>query len=432
MPAEPAPAEARVGRWIIVGCALTLIASATFIRMDAAAVVQGTLGAASDMGAVQSRDGGAVTAIHVREGQQVKAGDILLELATDEMRANERAAAASVIGLQAERARLIAQMHSAGTIKPPALFATLRGEDAGMARDAMALQQQEFLASRGESLSRHRAMGSQQTQLSARIGGMDEQIEANHRQSILLEQEITGLRTLAQRGFASVNRIRAMERSSAALSGEAANLRAAIASTRSQITEAELQTSAVSHQREMEAGQRLSVVDQSLNDLMPRWTALRQQVEARRIRAPRSGEVVSLSAQGIGSVVAPGQILLQIVPQQPSRTIQVNIAPADADDVRPGMTAQIRFPGVGDRNTPPVDGTVSRVSATSLVDERTGMRYYSGEIVLPASAAGALAHMANMRGGQPAEAVIRLRRRTLLDYALEPLAQAFRHSGSEH
>lgn len=429
---ESAPVEARLGRWIIIGCALTLIASATFIRMDAAAVVQGTLGASSDAGAVQNRDGGAVMAIHVREGQQVRAGDILLELSTEDMRANERAAAASVISLQAERARLVAQIHGAATFTAPALFTGLHGDDSAMARDAMALQQLEFREWRGDSISRLRAMDSQQAQLSARIDGMGEQIQANRRQSELLDQEMTGLRSLAERGFASINRIRAMERNSAALAGDASNLRAAILSSRSQISEAKLQASAVSHQRAMEAGQRLSAVDQSLSDLVPRWNALLRQVEARRIKAPQSGEVLGLSVQGVGSVVAPGQILLHIVPRRPSHRVQITIAPMDADDIRPGMTALIRFPGVGDRSTLPIEGTVSRVSAASMVDERTGLRYYNGEIVLPGAATAVLTQLAATRSGQPAEVVIRLRPRTLLDYVLEPLVQAFRHSGSEH
>ena len=273
------PVESRIGRWLVAACAVALVSSATFVHMDAAATVSGTIGVAGNVQTVQHRDGGIIRSLHVREGQHVHAGDILIELAGGDVRASERAFAAQALGLQAERARLMAQQSGATTIAPPADFIGLTGEDAVLARDALALQEHQLADWYRQARARNGIVQQQQAQLSARIAGIGDQIKANDRQSKLIDDETDGLRQLAKRGFASINRVRAMERANAALVGESANLRASAAATREQIGEARMQALQVSSQQQVEASQRLATVEQSLGELMPKWAALRRQVE---------------------------------------------------------------------------------------------------------------------------------------------------------
>ena len=111
------------------------------------------------------------------------------------------------------------------------------------------------------------------------------------------------------------------------------------------------------------------------------------------------------------------------------------IAPADADDLAVGQKAEIRFPELANRGLAPVEGKITRVSAASVVDEKTGTRYFTGEVAVPRAAIDAIRASTpgqTLRNGQPAEVMVTLRRRTLLDYWLEPLLQVFRRSGGEH
>ena len=70
---------------------------------------QGTIAVSGNRQSVQHRDGGVVSAIHVREGQHVRAGDVLIELSAPELQASERALTSDYLTLLAQRARLIAE-----------------------------------------------------------------------------------------------------------------------------------------------------------------------------------------------------------------------------------------------------------------------------------------------------------------------------------
>jgi HlyD family secretion protein len=80
-----------------------------------------------------------------------------------------------------------------------------------------------------------------------------------------------------------------------------------------------------------------------LNELRPRLAAARERLARSVIRAPSSGRVVGLSVFTIGGVVAPGQTVMQIVPQDRELIIKAKIAPDDADDVYAGMLTKVRL-----------------------------------------------------------------------------------------
>ncbi|HEU4497754.1 MAG TPA: biotin/lipoyl-binding protein, partial [Sphingomicrobium sp.] len=118
--------EVRLGL-IVAGLFFVLFLGwAAFAPLDAAAYANGQLVVSGQRQSVQHRDGGVVAKINVVEGQRVKKGDTLLELAGAEVRAQERALAAQLVNSQAQRARLEAEL-SGGAISWPAEFATATG-----------------------------------------------------------------------------------------------------------------------------------------------------------------------------------------------------------------------------------------------------------------------------------------------------------------
>ena len=99
--------ERRVGR-IVIAILVVVLLLAAFVRMDAAAYAQGQVVVSDQRKAVQHREGGVVTAINVREGQRVSAGDILIEMAAPDLRAQERALTSDYLINLAQRSRLLA------------------------------------------------------------------------------------------------------------------------------------------------------------------------------------------------------------------------------------------------------------------------------------------------------------------------------------
>jgi HlyD family secretion protein len=144
--------------------------------------------------------------------------------------------------------------------------------------------------------------------------------------------------------------------------------------------------------------------------------------------------VVGLKVFTKGGVIAPGDLLMEIVPDHRALVIDGRVSPLFADDLHPGMAATIRFVSLQGRNVPVLDGTVTKLSADGLEDERTGARYFRVEVrVEPAELAKLRTSVAGsgLRAGLPVSILIPLRKRSALTYLLEPLSNALWAAGRE-
>ena len=258
---------------------------------------------------------------------------------------------------------------------------------------------------------------------------------SNREQQRLLSDELTGMRRLLPEGFVAVNRIRAMERSAAELDGQYGALRADSARTSEAIGETRLQMVSLDRARLEEIAAELGVIQQRLDETQPKISALREQISRSVIRAPSSGRVVGLTTFTVGGVVGAGSVIMEIVPQDRALVVEARAAPSDADDLKPGMKTQVRFSALQERNLPILEGSISRVSADSFEDPRTGARYFEIEVVVPPTELEKIKQVrgdTGLRAGLPAEVLVPLRSRSALTYLLEPLTQTLWRSGREH
>ena len=233
-----------------------------------------------------------------------------------------------------------------------------------------------------------------------------------------------------------MNRVRALERQAAALDGEEGALRAQVARAQEAIGETRLQMLGVGSQTDEEVADLLRQVQVQLDELNPRLTAAREQLARAQVRAPASGRVVGLSVFTIGGVVQPGQMLMEVVPEEAALIVSAEVSPTDADDLRMGQDTEVRFSAFRERDLPILHGTVTDISADSFTDERTGRSFFRVTVEVPPSE---LAKIEAVRGedtglipGLPVEVVVPLRKRTALQYFFEPLTQSVWRSFREH
>ena len=424
--------ELAIGGGIIVVFFVIFLGWAAFAPLDAGAYAQGQIAVTGNRQAVQHREGGVVSALHVAEGDTVRRGQILLQLSSGELRATERGVAGQVYALIAQRARLTAERDRLGTIPAPPEFAGLAGDDLVLARESLRIQQLQFGARRSGRSTETGVLGQRVAQLDEQIEGYERQIAANVEQQRLIQEELTGMRSLADQGYAPLTRVRALERTAAQLDGEMGSLRSQIARSREAIGETRLQVSGVATRMNEDVADQLRQIDVQLNELRPRMVELRAQIARTEVRAPVSGEVVGLTIFTAGGVIQPGQTLMEVVPRDASQVIVAKVNPNDVDNLRVGMTTEVRFPGLRERQPPKIHGRVTRISGDSFTVEQTGATYYRAEIVVPASELRTLGRAASaLRPGAPVEVIILLRKRTALEYLLEPLTDNLWRSGSE-
>jgi HlyD family type I secretion membrane fusion protein len=439
---DPLPSEAmdspkrELRSGALIGCAffIGLLGWAAMTPLDAGALAQGNVAVSGNRQAVQHRDGGIVTALAVQEGATVAQGDVLLKISASDVVATERGLTAEVIALLAQRARLVAERDGAREILEPSEFSTSLAGERALAEEAMRGQRLLFEARRRSVETERGVLGQRIAQHSRQIGGYGHQIGSNRTQQRLIAEELGGLRTLSSRGFVSANRIRAIERSAAQLDGDFGALQSDIARLEEAIGESRLQMVSMDRRMLEEVATQLRDVQVRLDELRPRLLATRERLTQSVVRAPAGGRVVGLKIFTVGGVVAPGEMLMEIVPQNKALVVSAKAAPNDADDLMVGMETQVRFSGIQERSLPILKGKLTKVSADSLEDQRTGLQYFELEITVPPEELARIAAFRGengLRAGMPAEVMIPLRKRTALGYLIEPLTQTFWKAGRE-
>ena len=160
----------------------------------------------------------------------------------------------------------------------------------------------------------------------------------------------------------------------------------------------------------------------------PQLAGARERLEDTRLRAPTDGVVVGLQVHTVGGVVRPGESLMEIVPTGQELIIEAQVKPEDADDLRPGQTTEVRITAFGGRNVPIVHGVLRQISADRFTDEHSGRGYFLARVAVPQTELRRLASPAagnrRLRAGLPAQIIVPTRKRTALQYLVEPLNQA--------
>jgi HlyD family secretion protein len=169
-----------------------------------------------------------------------------------------------------------------------------------------------------------------------------------------------------------------------------------------------------------------------LNEMLPKLQSARDQLARTVIRAPVAGRVVGLKIFTVGGVITPGQPVLDLVPDAAPLIIRANFAPGDIDGVNEGSVAEVKFMSLHERDLPILVGSIRNVSADALREESTGRSYFTAEVVVPKSQLELLRKArgadTGIRPGVPVQVSVRLRKRTALQYMLEPLTEAFSRS----
>ena len=426
--------EIRLGVTIAILFFVVFLGWAAFMPLDAGVHASGTIAVAGNRQSVQHRDGGVITAIHVREGQHVRAGDVLIELSAPELKASERALTSDYLTLLAQRARLLAERSGQRDFAPPPEFASLSPADREIAVQVMQLQRSEMHARSGSISAQQSVLGQRAGQLVQQQSGYTQQRASLIEQQRLIAEELDGLKSIAAKGFASMNRVRELERAEAQLKGQQAAMESEYARAGEGIGETKMQSLSVTRERLEQIESDLKDTQSKLSETLPKLVATREQLQHSLVRAPATGQVVGLQVFTVGGVVAAGQKLMDIVPDGRELIIQAQLKPSDADDVYQGQKAQIRFISVHNRTLPLFSGTVRTVSADSFTDEKTGRSYFRVEIVVPEAELNRVRSVlgnGELRPGLPVEAVLTVRKRTALQYLVEPLTGALWRSGHE-
>lgn len=404
---------------------------AVFTQIAGAIVAQGRVEVDQNRQVVQHIDGGTVDEILVDEGDEVKAGDVLIRLDGTDLSSELAINEGLLHELVARRARLDAERDDAAAIVFDASLLDAAAEDADVA-DIVEGQQRLFDARR-ESLGRQvEQLEKQRGQIQSQIEGIEAQQAALGVQLELIREELTDQKTLLDSGLAQKSRLLALQREEADLSGRLGELQASKAEGEGKITELAIQTLSLKDERREDAITQLRDIQSREYELREKVHALRQKLARLDITAPVSGIVYDRKVFARRAVIRPAEPVLYIVPQDRPLIIATHIEPIHIDEVFPGQAVHLRFPALSSRTTPDLNGTVVQVSPDAFVDETKGISFYRAELALDAHELEKLPEGAKLLPGMPVEAFLRTHDRTPLAYLLKPFtdyfARAFRET----
>ncbi|MGE8547826.1 HlyD family type I secretion periplasmic adaptor subunit [Alcaligenes sp. Marseille-Q7550] len=413
-PVSPLP---RVLMWLLASLALLTLTWSIFGRMDIVATAQGKIIPSEGTQVVQPVGTATIKAIHVREGQAVQAGDLLIEL--------------DGTVPQAERQRLLNEWQ-AWTLQAARAQAVLRAIDSGQAPVLPAV---EDVPARALADARHLAEG-EYAALQAKLAGIDAELARRQaeRQSTLglvsrlartapiARQRAEALRELAGNQYVARNTFLERER-------ERIEQESELAVQRSRVREVEALIRETRQQRDTLLAEARHTNLNHLNEARERVALLEQDLikagqseRLTRLTAPVSGTVQQLAVRTVGGVVTEAQPLLLVVPQEHMLEIEAFLENKDVGFVRPGQEAEVKIETFPYTKYGIVPGTVTTLSDDAINDEKLGL-VYALRIALSRSTIQINGTDVRLAPGMSVTAEIKTGRRRVIDYFLGPLVE---------
>jgi HlyD family type I secretion membrane fusion protein len=414
-----------VGSLVVLLGAGGLVGWAAWAPLRSAALAPGVVKVAGERRLVQHLEGGIVSAVLVREGESVQAGQPLVRLMDVIPRARLSLLALEHDAVSAEIARLEAELDDLAEVRFSDRLRARRADPA-VAR-LIEGEQRLFRNRRDALLGQVDVLQQRKRQTQEKIVGRQTEIAATRTKLSFILQEIQGAETLLESGMYLKTRYYALKRSEADLEGLIGRLNGDIAEAQAAIGETDLRIIDLRNRFRSEAADRLQDLRARLRDVDERLDAAEDSLARTVIRSPATGTVMGLRTHTTGGVIASGAPIMEIVPTGEPLVVEVQVQLQDVDRIWAGMPAEVRFSAFSTRATPIFEARVIRVSPDRVNDPTRQRSYYVAEVALDRHLTGDL----TLQPGMPAEVFLLAGTRTPLDYLLKPVREQMKRGMTE-
>jgi len=419
-----AVARRSIRRHVVTGIAAIAVLAgglggwAMTTELSGAVIASGALVVDTNLKKVQHPTGGVVGELRVRNGDRVKAGDVVIRLDDTTTRANLAIVVKGLDELAARQARLEAERDDDENIDFAAELLA-RKSDPDVAR-IVGSEQILFDLRRKARLGQKAQLREKVAQVQDEILGLSGQADAKKREIELIQRELEGVRDLWSKKLVPISRLTALEREATRLDGERQQYISAVAQAKGKISETKLQIIQIDQDLRSEVAKELREIQAKSAELVERKVAAQDQLTRVDVRAPQDGIIHQLAVHTIGGVVTASEPLMLIVPQADELTVEVRLPPQNIDQLSGGQRAILRFSAFNQRTTPEINGVVTTISADITQDQKTSASYYLVRISMSADEIARLNDL-KLVAGMPVEAFIQTGDRTVMSYLVKPL-----------
>jgi len=393
-----------------------------------AAIAPGVIIASGQNQGIQHLEGGIINEIAVKHGEEVKQDQPLVYLDETQAVSDRNRIDKSLVALEATLARATAELTGAETIDFPDNIrerATRSGNE-----DTLKLQEAEFTSRLQQHRSELNVLDEQVQAIEEELAGIERQIEAEERKLVVIQGELKDKKSLLERGLTPKNQYNALLRTEADTEGAIGALRATIGQRKKAISEVRERQETFRATRKTQASALINETSTQIEDLREQLRSRSAILQRMIIRAPVDGVIVSIEKNTIGSIIRPGETVMEILPTSNDLIISARVSPTDKDIMQVGQIANIRFSALNARVTPEVPAQLEYISADRLIDEVTQEPYFDARLKLAENLPTEI-NKDQIYAGMPVEAFIKTEERTFVEYLVKPITDSFKKAFRE-
>jgi HlyD family type I secretion membrane fusion protein len=420
---------------LVMGCGFG--AWATLAPLASAVVAAGSFVATGQNKQVQHLEGGIIREMLVKEGDGVQANQTLLRLDDTAVRAKLRRLVLRKYRLMATSARLEAEIHSFDTLRIPTALAEAAADPVVMS--VIHSQERELAAWRNSIVAQEEVLKKEIAGLQESIRGYQSQVASNQARVALFDEEIKSKSSLLEQQLIRKSEVLALQRSQASLSGEFGELLGRIGDARERSARAEQQIVQLRSATIQKATEELRGTETELDDIQEQILAAQDVVNRTEVQAPVRGIVVKLNQHTPGGVIAPGAVILELLPINDELIIEARVNPTEISHVKEGQDALVRLSSLNQRLTPMIQGKVIYLSADIVPDQsarrESDVTKHDSFIVRVQLDQRDLAEKIenfSPTPGMPADIFIQTGQRTFFNYLMRPILDSFSRAFREH
>jgi HlyD family type I secretion membrane fusion protein len=404
--------------FIRAGCLIAFVGFGGFVAWAATAeiasavIAPGIVSVESARKTIAHLEGGIVEKVHVRDGDRVKAGEVLVSLSPVQSASSLDMLIGQRDTLLATRARLHAEVKAVEPEFPPQIHPNVVADQSALYRT-----RKQFLTQQVGVLNARIESGRQQ------IEGLTQRADALRSTTASLREQLKGATDLASKGLKPQNEVREIERTALTVEGDIGETIAEVAAAQASVAEAEMQRVVLRYQFRQDAAAELARVNDEIATLDEKIRVAQDAQNRTKIRSPQDGVVQSLLVHGSGAVIQPGQPFAELIPVADDLVIHADVPSADIDQLYSGMETEVRFPSFSATTTPIIRGRIVSVSGDAVPDAEGRRLTHMVEVHVDADSIPADLRD-RLMPGMPAMVLASTQRRTVISYLLRPIEDA--------
>ena len=415
--------------YLVLGCFIGLLLAWTFfVPLSSAAIAPGVISVDGYSKTIQHLEGGIIRELLIKDGDKVTAGQTIIKLDDTQAKAEYDSLRSQLILSTTRYAKLTAEKQKTDEIIFPQWILNSRSEPE--VENSILEQTRSFAARQAEQREKLSIIDGRIDRLKNQFSQLKSSLVSQKKLLSIVRDELKVNRKFLKKGLVTRRDLFKLQNDEATAEIEIKEKQSQLAGIKQQTGQLRQQKTEFIESRNTKIALQLQSDQEQIVKLTHQQSKVNDTLSRKLIKAPVSGTVVNMKAHTLGGVIAPGGIILEIVPAGQKLLVSAHVEPKDRDIIQAGQLAEVRFTAFSQRALRPIKGKVNVISADRITDPTTQLPYYLATIELTEDPVKVL-NNTPIHPGMQATVMIITGERTAIEYLTKPLFRNFTRAFKE-